>query len=157
MQQPSSSHYIFAYGGNTNLNHLNKQYPGYSIISPKAMLMNYRLVFQSYECVNECCTFTKLEPCYCNIVPTQGSSVQGVLIQLSEAHLQKMDVQECVGCIYERVKIQVSFLQNNSSTVECWTYRMIRPKEVAIPSERYLGVVKRGYEFHDIPLAQLQL
>ena len=146
--------YIFAYGGNTNPNQLRKQYLSHRVIGV-GILPNSRIAFHSYECKDVCPnTFTKLESTYCDIISHPHTQTQGLVVELSEDDLAKMDRQECLGCIYHRHQHSVKVA--DGTEVSCWVYQMIYPIDNhALPSERYLTVVRYGYEHFGIDLGQL--
>ena len=146
---------VFCYGGNTNPTHLQKQYPSHSIVGV-ATLHGYQVTFRTYKRMStECCTFTKLEESYCNVEPYISQQLQGVVVELNEAELAKMDMQECLGCIYTRKQVTVQL--DTAVTLQVWLYTMIAPKAHQTPSIRYLQVVINGYTHHNIPLSQLPL
>ncbi len=134
---------VFAYGGNTNPNQLRNQYLSHIILG-KGYLPNYTLTFRTYTPAQPCKdTFTILEECYCNAETSSSLVLEGMLLNVSEDDLHKMDKQECLGSIYERKQVEVIL---GFEKIPCWIYTMISPGETSKPSERYLRVVLHGYE-----------
>ena len=145
---------IFSYGGNTNPNQLHNQYPSHRVIGV-GRLDGFVLSFDSYKlspcsCLN---TFTQLETSYCNLRKQSDAMTYGLVVELSDDDLAKMDRQECLGCIYERNLYPIHL----SKEMHCWVYTMLQPVErLAPPTERYRNVVRIGYEHFNIPVDQLE-
>jgi len=139
---------VFAYGGNTNPNHLNREFPSHKVVG-QFYLPGYQLKFNSFQPFP---TEKSLECSYCNIIEHPGSKVHGIVVALSDTDLEKMDKQEFLGQLYERKQVVV---QDETTTWSVYTYTMVQPNSCCPPSERYLGVVRRGYKHFSIPEKQI--
>jgi len=146
--------YVFCYGGNTNPNQLSKQYPSHKVVG-KGTLDEFQLRCCKYTIVSDFISqVTRLECSYCNVERCKQKEVVGIVVDLSDEDLKKMDIQECRGHIYERYEREV-LVDNNP--IQCWVYEMISPGETHTPSERYLRVVEIGYTHFGLPKGQLHI
>ena len=151
----NKKYYYFAYGGNTNNNHMTRSYKDHKIFSI-GLLKDYKLVFRkSLEGL-------KLENAYCDIDYKENEQVYGVIYELSYDDIIKLDKQEMNGVFYDRILVNVNIVDIKCEkklyepVFECITYIMKhKDKPYAIPSQRYYEVVIDGYLFHGLPLKQI--
>ena len=138
--------YYFAYGGNTNPIHMNREYPNAEIIEI-ACLPDFKLIFQSTDWYD----LHTVEQSYCNIIPKENSNVYGVVYKLTQEEEQKLDTQEHVPYLYKKIDISVSnrnvytYVMNTSDRTE------------RMPTSRYYKVVSYGYTYHKLPFSQINL
>ena len=142
----------FAYGGNTNPYHIQKSYPDAQFLGI-GFLPNYRLVFRQVD-------HTKLEHAYCDIEEYQKHSitpddgVYGVIYEMPEDHMKKLDEQELVDVIYFRETHTVLNMTTNKEHT-CQVYVMCdQTQPYMMPTSRYLKVVHIGYHHHKLPQKQ---
>jgi len=114
----------FAYG--SNLNHFQmKRRCKDSIFLKKYELKDFRLNFRSkYRAAD--------------IEKKKNSIVPGGLFEISKSDEKKLDVYEDYPILYKKI-----YFDYYKSKV--MTYSMVKKTEFRYPTERYLNVVKRGY------------
>ena len=115
----------FAYG--SNLHHFQmKRRCKDSVFIKKIKLNNFRLTFRSkYRAAD-------IEPCKNSIVP-------GGLFEISKSDEKKLDVYEDYPNLYK--KYYFSYYGK-----KVMTYTMVKKTLFRFPTERYLNVVKKGYQ-----------
>jgi gamma-glutamylcyclotransferase (GGCT)/AIG2-like uncharacterized protein YtfP len=114
----------FAYG--SNLNHFQmKRRCKDSIFLKKINLKNFRLTFRSkYRAAD--------------IEPKKNFNVLGGLFEISKSDEKKLDVYEDYPILYRKYY----FTYYGKKVM---TYTMTKKTSFRFPTERYLNVVKRGY------------
>jgi len=114
----------FAYG--SNLNHFQmKRRCKDSIFLKKINLTNFKLTFRSkYRAAD--------------IEPKKNSIVPGALFEISKSDEKKLDVYEDYPTLYKKYYF-------NYYGKKVMTYTMVRKSQFRFPTERYLNVVKKGY------------
>ena len=114
----------FAYG--SNLNHFQmKRRCKDSIFLKKYELKGFRLTFRSkYRAAD--------------IEKKKNSIVPGGLFEISKSDEKKLDIYEDFPILYKKI-----YFDYYKSKV--MTYSMVKKTEFRYPTERYLNVVKRGY------------
>tara|TARA_B100001113_G_C20594083_1_gene398732 strand:- start:105 stop:509 length:405 start_codon:yes stop_codon:yes gene_type:complete len=114
----------FAYG--SNLNHFQmKRRCKDSLFIKKYELKNYRLTFRSsYRAAD--------------IEKKNKSIVPGGLFEISKSDEKKLDVYEDYPILYKKI-----YFKYYKSKV--MTYSMVKKTKFQYPTDRYLNVVKRGY------------
>ena len=115
----------FAYG--SNLNHLQmKKRCKDSIFLKKITVSNFRLTFRSkYRAAD--------------IEPKKNSRVPGALFDISKIDEKKLDVYEDYPVLYKKY-----YFTHYGKKV--MTYTMVKKTSFKFPTERYLDIVKQGYE-----------
>ncbi len=114
----------FAYG--SNLNHFQmKRRCKDSVFLKKYELKDFRLTFRS--------KFRAAD-----IEKKKNSIVPGGLFEISKSDEKKLDVYEDYPTLYKKIY----FNYYNSKVM---TYTMVVKSEFRYPTERYLNIVKRGY------------
>ena len=141
-------YYYFAYGGNTNNDHINKNYPNIKFYSI-GILYDYKLVFRkSLDSLN-------MENAYCDIDKEKYKEVNGVIYELTSNDIKKLDIQEHTGVLYKRKLFEVKSL-NNNELIKCYTYIMInKDLPYSKPTDRYYKIVLDGYKYYKLTLSQL--
>ena len=115
----------FAYG--SNLHHFQmKRRCKDSIYLKKINLKNFRLTFRSkYRAAD--------------IEPKKNSIVTGGLFEISKNDEKKLDIYEDYPILYKKYY----FYYYGKKVM---TYTMVKKTVFRFPTERYLNVIKRGYE-----------
>ncbi len=115
----------FAYG--SNLNHFQmKRRCKDSIFIKKINLNNFKLTFRSkYRAAD--------------IEPKKNSIVPGGLFEISKSDEKKLDIYEDFPNLYTKY-----YFQYYGKKV--MTYTMVKKTPFKFPTERYLNIVKKGYE-----------
>ena len=115
----------FAYGSNLNLFQMKRRCKD-SIFLKKINLKDFRLTFRSkYRAAD--------------IEPKKNSIVPGGLFDISKSDEKKLDVYEDFPNLYKKYY----FYYYGKKVM---TYTMVKKSPFKFPTERYLNVVKRGYE-----------
>lgn len=131
----------FAYGSNCDAAVMGRK--GVSFASrTRATLGEHRLLFNKRA-------LRKSLPDsigFANIEPSPEGRVEGILYELTEADLERLDATERYPDHYERIRVSV---ETEDGPAECWTYRA-RPDKVAdglVPSRNYLDHILAGGDF----------
>jgi len=96
-----------------------------SIFLKKINLKNFKLTFRSkYRAAD--------------IEPKKGSIVPGGLFEISKRDEKKLDIYEDFPILYKKF----SFLYYGKKVM---TYTMVKKTSFMYPTERYLNIVKKGY------------
>ena len=115
----------FAYGSNLNLFQMKRRCKD-SIFLKKINLKNFRLTFRSKYRASD-------------IEHKKNSIVQGALFEISKSDEKKLDVYEDFPILYKK-----HYFYYYGKKV--MTYTMVKKSPFKFPTERYLNVVKKGYE-----------
>ena len=115
----------FAYG--SNLHHFQmKRRCKDSIFLKKINLKDFRLTFRSkYRAAD--------------IEPSKNSFVPGGLFEISKSDEKKLDVYEDFPILYKKF-----YFYHYGKKV--MTYSMVKKSPFKFPTDRYLNIVKKGYE-----------
>ena len=126
----------FAYG--SNLNHFQmKRRCKDSIFIKKVNLKNFRLTFRSkYRAAD--------------IEKKKNSIVPGGLFEISKGDEKKLDVYED----YPRLYKKYYFFYYGKKVM---TYTMVKKTSFEFPTDRYLGIVNRGYKDCDLDKKYLKI
>ncbi|ACF13819.1 AIG2 family protein [Chloroherpeton thalassium ATCC 35110] len=125
----------FAYGSNMNPIRLHSYRQVYFFSQRPAILRGYELVFNKVSPGNR-----DQEAGVANIVPRANSFVEGILYEVDEDGLEKLDLFEGVTIgHYYRTDVQVEL--KNGKTMSAQTYIACNDqiKEGLKPSKEYLG------------------
>ncbi len=114
----------FAYG--SNLNHFQmKRRCKDSVFLKKINLNNFRLTFRSkYRAAD--------------IEPKKNFKVVGGLFEISKSDEKKLDIYEDYPMLYKKYYF-------NYYGKKVMTYTMVKKTTFKYPTERYLNIVKKGY------------
>ena len=119
----------FAYGSNLNHYQMKRRCKDSKFLK-KINLNNFRLTFRSkYRAAD--------------IEPHKNSLVPGGLFEISKSDEKKLDVYEDYPILYKKY----FFFYYGKKVM---TYTMVKKSSFRFPTERYLGVVKRGYKDCDL-------
>ena len=126
----------FAYG--SNLNHFQmKRRCKDSVFIKKVNLKNFRLTFRSkYRAAD--------------IEKKKNSIVPGGLFEISKGDEKKLDVYED----YPRLYKKYYFFYYGKKVM---TYTMVKKTSFKFPTDRYLGIVNRGYKDCDLDKKYLKI
>ena len=115
----------FAYG--SNLHHFQmKRRCKDSFFLKKINLIDFKLTFRSkYRAAD--------------IEPKKNSIVPGALFEISKSDEKKLDVYEDFPILYKKYYFYYY-------GIKVMTYTMAKKTPFALPTERYLNVLKRGYK-----------
>jgi gamma-glutamylcyclotransferase (GGCT)/AIG2-like uncharacterized protein YtfP len=115
----------FAYG--SNLNHFQmKRRCKDSIFLKKINLKDFKLTFRSkYRAAD--------------IEYKKGSLVPGGIFKISKSDEKKLDLYEDYPTLYKKIY----FLYDKKKVM---TYTMVKKTRFKFPNEKYLNVIKKGYE-----------
>ena len=121
----------FAYG--SNLNHFQmKRRCKDSVFLKKINLTNFKLTFRSkYRAAD--------------IEPKKNSTVPGALFEISKSDEKKLDVYEDFPTLYKKFY----FYYYGKKVM---TYTMVKKSSFKFPTERYLNIVKQGYNDCDLDI-----
>ncbi len=131
----------FAYGSNCNPAIMRNKQVNFSS-SERAVLLGYRLRFNKRA----------LRPAlpeqvgFANIVPEAKASVEGILYEIDDRHLGRLDESERFPDHYDRIQVTV---KGKNGPCECFTYQAV-PGVVAeglVPSRNYLNHILAAKDF----------
>ena len=115
----------FAYGSNLNHFQMKRRCKDSKFIK-KYKIKNYRLNFRSkYRAAD--------------IEKKKNSIVPGALYEISKSDEKKLDVYEDFPILYKKYYF---YYYGN----KVMTYTMVKKTPFMFPTERYLNVIKRGYQ-----------
>ena len=119
----------FAYGSNLNIFQMKRRCKDSKFLK-KIKLKDFRLTFRSkYRAAD--------------IEPKKNSIVPGALFEISKSDEKKLDLYEDYPILYKKYY----FTYYGKKVM---TYTMVKKSSFKFPTERYLGVVKRGYKDCDL-------
>ena len=114
----------FAYGSNLHHFQMRRRCKD-SIFLKKINLKDFRLTFRSkYRAAD--------------IEPRKNSLVPGGLFEISKGDEKKLDIYEDYPNLYKKYY----FFHHGERVM---TYTMVKKSSFMFPTERYLGIVKKGY------------
>lgn len=128
--------WYFAYGSNMSKNRMRSRNVRFSK-RRHAVLKGWRLEF------NKIASHNRREG-YANIVRDENSTVEGVLYEIPDSDLQKLDQCEGYPSHYNRIEVEVQL--DNGSKVRALTY-VANPEKVKSglkPSKEYLSYLLEG-------------
>jgi cation transport regulator ChaC len=125
--------YYFAYGSNLNKKQMLERCPD---SKPRfvATLRNYKLVFVGWS--------RQWRGGVASIKPFRGERVLGVLYELSDRDLRRLDSYEGYPGSYNRLKVTV--FDEDGESVEAITYIKSEQAEEIQPSKEYLSIIQQG-------------
>jgi gamma-glutamylcyclotransferase (GGCT)/AIG2-like uncharacterized protein YtfP len=142
-------HKYFAYGSNLDLSQMKRRCPSSELLS-KGSLPNYRIDFNRYS--------SGWGGGVADVVTAQGSEVWGLVFELSDADLERLDWYE--GCykdrtsLYERWKAVIHTPEGQMHDV--WVYTVVERQEFVEPTPEYLQIIKNAAVRWDFPEAYRQ-
>jgi len=132
--------FYFAYGYNMKTERLKERVGEVNIIG-KAILKNH------------CLKFNKLGDDgsgKANIEPMVGSVVEGVLFDLTEEQLKKLDTKEGVPTHYVRCRMEVIESDNNARMAEVYVANQDKIRSGLKPNHQYLQCLIEGANEHNL-------
>jgi len=131
----NNSQLYFAYGMNTN--HIEM-----SFRCPDAFALGHaRLIDHAFRFA-----------VHADVVPCEGSYVDGVLWSITDRDLDSLDILEGYPTYYGRDSLRVSI---ESRIVQAVCYSMQPGRSDSPPSASYMNMVLEGYAQHHVPTEQL--
>jgi gamma-glutamylcyclotransferase (GGCT)/AIG2-like uncharacterized protein YtfP len=142
-RQNKNTETYFAYGSNINMRQMKARCPS-AEFAGQGMLVGYRLDFVLYS-------KGRWGGGVAGIVPETDGKVTGVLYQVSDSDLEKLDKIEGVPrSRYVRKRVSIS--KPDGTVVEAWTY--VANPEIGgpfTPSLKYLETIIEGAKEHGLP------
>lgn len=135
----------FAYGVNTNIDHLRDRCPGWTGAFTTATLPDYRMRFNK--------AYPGAETTYCNIEPREGSVVHGVLLWLDRESFLRVDSYEGFPRHYQRRLVVATDDQGIDQLA--WAYYSQFVDNRLRPSDHYLENVIAGLRAAKVPAEYL--
>ena len=126
--------YYFAYGSNLHHAQMKKRCPKCRYIA-KHILKDYQLTFRSKYGA-------------CDIEKKVGKKVYGALFIISRCAEKRLDVYEEYPTLYKKMY----FKYQNKKVM---TYIMPKKTKLVPPTDRYLGIIRRGYKDCKLKLRSL--
>ena len=124
---------MFAYGVNTNIEHLLHRCPAWNSKWMPAVLPDHEMRFSK--------VYPRAETSYCNIKRRPGSEAYGVMLWLDEDSFARIDRYEGFPVHYER-KLVTAICGGRS--MRCWTYWSRHRSNRHAPHDTYMRNVMRG-------------
>ena len=125
----------FAYGSNLHHSQMKRRCKD-SIFLKKINLKDFKLTFRSkYRAAD--------------IEPKKNLVVPGALFEISKSDEKKLDVYENYPTLYKKYYF-------NYYGKKVMTYTMTKKTLFTFPTDRYLNIVKRGYEDCDLDKSYLK-
>jgi len=138
--------WYFAYGSNMNKKDLDRwctkrKYSRIKLISSvKATLPDYKLCFTHYS--------PKRKSGVADIIICQGEKVEGILCQITEDDLDKIEEKEGAPNVYRQKIVNVVL---GKGTTQCaTTYEVGRKEGVFLPSRQYMKTIIEGAKAHHL-------
>ena len=131
----------FAYGSNINLEQMKERCPAAKAVGP-VTLADYELQFRGHG--------------FATVAPKKGSTVHGLLWELTPACEQALDRYE--GYPRHYTKEQVSVRTPDGAVISVMAYIMAEPLclQPALPSPYYYRVIQEGFEVNGLPVEALE-
>jgi gamma-glutamylcyclotransferase (GGCT)/AIG2-like uncharacterized protein YtfP len=133
----------FAYGSNMNPNQMYERI-GREITPKLALLKNYELIFPRKSIIQK--------GGVASIIEKMGEVVYGVIYELNDNEMEKLDKYEGKGYAYDRININV--LKDNEE-ISCETY-IAKKEGDFLPSEEYLKKIITGAKINNLPSEYLE-
>ena len=133
----------FAYGSNINLDQMAQRCPDAQVVGP-VTLENYELLFHGNLRGTGVAT----------IAPMEGSTVHGLLWNITPECERALDHYEGYPHLYEKELVTVRDRKGQEHTVMAYVMTELC-KEPSIPSFYYYGGILEGYRQHGLPTASL--
>ena len=131
----NNSQLYFSYGMNTNQDEMAYRCPGAHSLG-HARLIDHAFRFAVHA----------------DVVPCEGSYVDGVLWSITDQDLDHLDQLEGYPTYYGRDRVRVS---QGSRIVLAICYSMQPGRADSPPSNSYMNMVLEGYAQHNVPTEQL--
>jgi gamma-glutamylcyclotransferase (GGCT)/AIG2-like uncharacterized protein YtfP len=134
----------FAYGSNMARVHMKARCPSAKFVAA-AKLKDHQLVFDMMA--------RMWGGGVADVRPAKGLTVEGVLWDVAEAELPRLDEYEQCPQLYRRQPVEV---EAGGKTHKAFAYVGVRPAARGAPSRRYLRLLIQGAEEHDLSLPYVE-
>ncbi len=128
--------YYFAYGSNMDEMKMKKRVGHYKIFG-KGILDKYALLF------NKPARDGNGEG-FANVIPAKDSKVEGIIYEISEEGIKKLDLAEGVPSHYNN---RILPILHNKKIIECNVYIATNPQDGLKPKKAYLEQLLNGKKF----------
>jgi len=128
--------YYFAYGSNMNPERMKERDVSFTMMK-KAVLKGYRLQFNKLASGNP-------SEGYANIEPWDKGIVEGILYDISEADIKKLDKHEGYPAHYSRINLKVKLKDSDELEAVVYIAQADRVKEGLKPRRAYLQHLLAG-------------
>lgn len=135
--------WYFAYGSNMNPSQMAQRCPQSFIEGPGA-LWGYRLAFAGRSGSWGGPVATVIEG---------DNFCEGLVYSVTERDLAMLDQYEGHPTVYRRERHEI--VMQDGSRLQCWVYLHNSGPALERPSEKYLGVIRRGYERYGFDVSVL--
>ncbi len=130
----------FAYGSNMARLHMKAHCPSAKFVAA-AKLKDHQLVFDMMA--------RMWGGGVADVRPAKGQAVEGVLWDVAEADLARLDEYEQCPQVYRRAPVE---LEAGGKPAKAFAYVGARPAGRCAPGRRYLRLLIQGAEEHDLSL-----
>ena len=134
----------FAYGSNMARVHMKARCPSAKFVAA-AKLRDYQLVFDMMARMGG--------GGVADVRPAKGHAVEGVLWDVAEAELPRLDEYEQCPQVYRRQPVEV---EAGGKVAKAFAYVGARPAGRCAPSMKYLRLLIQGAEEHDLSLPYVE-
>ena len=131
----------FAYGSNIDLKQMARRCPAAQAVGP-ATLENYELAFRGSG--------------FATIVPKKGSVVHGLLWSITPFCEQALDRYEGYPRHYTKEPVTARGVDGREVSVMAYVMAEEWSRHLALPSETYYGIIRRGFEENHLPVGSLE-
>ena len=132
----------FAYGSNLELNQMKDRCPDSKLIS-EGYLKDYILSFDKFSPGWKCGV--------ADIVKSFNNKVWGLLYDISERDLLKLDSYEGHPNFYRRIIVNI--IKTNDQIVEAYTYEVVNKDKFVRPSKEYINIIKEAAKKYNFPIS----
>ncbi len=129
----------FAYGSNLNLEQMEYRCPDAKVVGP-VTLDNYELLFRG------CAT----------IAPREGSTVHGLLWEITPQCEQALNVYEGYPSFYDKEPVTVQMQSGEKVTVMAYIMTDRYKDQPALPSPSYYNGIRQGFIQNGLPVEALE-
>ncbi len=134
----------FAYGSNMARVHMKARCPSAKFVAA-AKLKDHQLMFDMMA--------RMWDGGVADVRPAKGHTVEGVLWDVAEAELPRLDAYEQCPQVYRRQPVEV---EAGGKLVKAFAYVGAAPAGRGAPSKRYLRLLIQGAEEHDLSLPYVE-
>jgi len=127
--------FMFSYGMNTDPESMALR-TGTPVAIGRALVRNHAFRFALHA----------------DVYPCLGVDTHGVLWEITEEQLAALDQREGYPNYYDRTLVQV---ESGAKTYTAWMYGMTGTPIIYPPSDRYYGMLDRGYTYFGVPKKQI--
>ncbi len=129
----------FAYGSNLDLNQMAYRCPDAKVVEP-VTLDNYELLFRRFA----------------TIAPKEGSTVHGLLWEITPQCEQALNFYESYPSFYDKEPVTVRTQSGEKITVMAYVMTERYKDQPALPSPSYYNGIRQGFIQNGLPLEALE-